>query len=129
MLCSITDCLAVQLIRGEHAIVTVIGASITAGSGSMDGFSWPTYFHNWLLDAFPSANISFHNAAVVATMSDCMSTCHSSHIPKHTDLVIVEYAVNDIPRTVQGMSLMDNKERRPMERLLRRTPANLQWSF
>jgi lysophospholipase L1-like esterase len=109
-----------RLMRGEHTVITAVGASITAGSGSMDGFPWPTYFHNWLMDAFPSSNITFVNGAVVATMSDYMAVCSSSHIPNNTDLVILEYAVNDIPRTVHGMSLMDNSERRAMERLLRR---------
>ena len=100
-------------------VITVVGGSITVGHGAADGFPWPLYFHHWLTDTFPKANVSFHNGAVAGTKSDYMSVCHSSHIPHDTDLVIVEYGHNDVhhPRDGDGM---DNSERRPMERLLRR---------
>lgn len=107
--------------RGERTVIAVVGGSITVGHGASDGFSWPTYFENWLKDAFPNANVSFHNGAVAGTKSDYMCACHSSHIPHDADLVIIEYGHNDVHHPSEGNNLlMDNVERRPMERLLRR---------
>ena len=84
-----------QLIKGEHTVITVVGGSITAGSG---GSNWTLYFREWLTDTFPNAKVSFNNGAVLATKSDYMSVCHSSHIPRESDLVVLEYSQNDTPK-------------------------------
>jgi hypothetical protein len=60
-------------------------------------------------------NVSIYNGAVAGTLSTFMSACVRNHLPEDVDLVLVEYAVNDLPG-----HLLDSDQRMGFERLLRK---------
>jgi len=106
-----------KLLQGEHIHVTTIGGSVTAGlHGIGDGHSWPDYLFNYLNDTFPG-QVTSTNGAVPGTISSYMSACVNIHVPKETDIVLVEYSVND---PYNAGPLFANEYRRSYERLLRK---------
>jgi len=106
-----------KLAAGNHIHVTAVGGSVTAGlHGARDGHSWPEYLFNFLDDRYPG-QVTGHNGAVPGTISSYMSACVNIHVPRETDIVLVEYSVNDPYMT---KVLFDNEYRRAYERLLRK---------
>eukprot|EP00955_Chlamydomonas_euryale_P110656 366012-Chlamydomonas_euryale.AAC.18 len=43
----------------------------------------------------PCRQVTGHNGAVPGTISSYMSACVNIHVPRETDIVLVEYSVND----------------------------------
>jgi hypothetical protein len=78
--------------------VTVVGGSIAAGGGSAccggDGKRFPAWAQQWSDQYFPG-RFEFLNRAHGATTSVSMSICASKHVPLETDVVVVEYTVNN----------------------------------
>ncbi len=59
--------------------------------------------------------VSVYNGAVAGTLSTFMSACVRNHLPEQVDLVLIEYAVNDLP-----CHPFDSDQRMGFERLLRK---------
>ena len=71
-----------------------LGGSITAPK---TGTRWPEPFAGWVSQRFPSMRLVVENAALGATGSDLAAFRVQSEISAHDcDLVLVEYAVNDV---------------------------------
>ena len=87
-----------KLKEGLPVRVVTIGGSVTAGlHGVGDGLPWPQYLFDFLQNAYPD-NQSFlgTNAAVPGTISSYMAACVNIHVPNTTNLLLVEYSVNDV---------------------------------
>ncbi|KAG1678053.1 hypothetical protein FOA52_000849 [Chlamydomonas sp. UWO 241] len=106
-----------KALSGNAVHVTTIGGSVTAGlCGHGDGRSWPDYLFDYLEELFPG-QVSSTNGAVPGSLSSYMAACVNVHVPLVTDLVLVEYSVNDMQKT---HPLFMNEYRRAFERLLRK---------
>ncbi|KAG1666906.1 hypothetical protein FOA52_005966 [Chlamydomonas sp. UWO 241] len=101
---------------GEKLNIAFLGGSITAGQGAVDGQPFPYWAMDILHTVFDKDKLSVHNGAVPGTLSSYMSVCHNVHLPKDADIIFLDYSVNDDYTAVPPM---DNKVRRPFERLLR----------
>eukprot|EP00798_Chlamydomonas_sp_ICE-L_P013622 gene13622-19500_t len=108
-------------LRGENLTLTFLGGSITAGEGAMDGHSYVGWAAQ-LLHHLLGPRFKLHNGAVPGTLSHYMSACHNVHVPASSDIVFVEYSINDpkqpnnVPEVIPAMDPL----RRPYERLLRK---------
>jgi hypothetical protein len=104
---------------GEALNIGVVGASISAGQGVIEGAHNIYPFR--LKDMMNSARrpgygtVNVFNGAVAGTVSMFMSVCVKNHVPEDVDIVLVEYAVNDNP----GLEF-DHDQRKGFERLLRK---------
>lgn len=82
--------------------VAAIGGSITSGAASADrSCAYAPSVHKWIQKRFPNSEISFRNAGIGST--DSLFGVHrleTDVLVYHPELVIVEFAVNDV----------DNKE-------------------
>uniref|UniRef100_A0A7S0S1A6 SGNH hydrolase-type esterase domain-containing protein n=1 Tax=Chlamydomonas leiostraca TaxID=1034604 RepID=A0A7S0S1A6_9CHLO len=106
-----------RAMQGKPIKVAAIGGSITAGQGAVDAPNWPQYVLNYLQDELGEKVVSLANGAVGGTLSAYMSVCHNMHIPKDSDIIFVEYSVNDWHNPTPAFQ---NNVRRPFERLLRK---------
>lgn len=61
--------------------------------------------------------IKVANGAVPGTLSQYMSSCHGTHVPRDADIIFLEYAIND---EEMPMPHMNNRMRRPFEKLIRK---------
>ncbi|KXZ48764.1 hypothetical protein GPECTOR_25g348 [Gonium pectorale] len=104
---------------GQNLTVAIVGGSISAGQGAYDAPAYPAWLRMILEAQMPggSARVKVHNGAVPGTSSQYMSACHNVHVPRDADIVFLEYAIND---DEMPMPHMDNKVRRPYERLVRK---------
>ncbi|KAG1680790.1 hypothetical protein FOA52_008123 [Chlamydomonas sp. UWO 241] len=108
-----------RLARGDRTLVAVTGGSNTVGHGALNGFGWPVYLDHWLRDTFPAASVKMFNGAVAGSTSEYMSVCTLMHVPRNASIVVLEYGHNDLHHT-SGHEPMDNPQRRPFERLVRK---------
>jgi hypothetical protein len=72
------------------------GGSVTAGhlSGSPEG-SWVEHLTEWLQTAFPDVTFNVLNLARNSTDNVAAATCWAQYAPTDTDLLVVEYSVNN----------------------------------
>ncbi|KAG1660750.1 hypothetical protein FOA52_010624 [Chlamydomonas sp. UWO 241] len=105
------------LAKGGKLKVATIGGSITAGQGAVDAPNWPQYLFGFLEDTYGKDVATGHNGAMAGTVSSYMSACHNMHVPKDSDIIFVEYSVND---EAHPMPLFNNDMRRAYERLIRK---------
>ena len=59
--------------------------------------------------SFPANNITLNNGAVGATVSSFMQLCISQQVKKETDMILIEYAVND-PWQAELLNTLDNPQ-------------------
>jgi hypothetical protein len=104
---------------GEALNIGVVGASISAGQGVIEGAHniYPYRLKDMMNSAKRpgSGTVKVFNGAVAGTVSMFMSVCVKNHVPEDVDIVLVEYAVNDQP----GLEF-EHDQRKGFERLLRK---------
>ena len=86
--------------RGEKICVALIGGSITQGAyaSDTDRTSYAAHVRDWWINAFPNAEIEFHNGGVGGTQSILgVHRVERDTLRYDPDFVIVEFAVNDHP--------------------------------
>ena len=83
-----------------------VGGSCTEGAGLLQSpyeiGIWQNYPHRFTALAqriFNNPDISMYNGASGGTRSDYMSLCIHRHLPVAVDIVYIEYAINDKPRS------------------------------
>jgi len=93
--------------RGEPITFSVIGGSITQGAlASAPEKCWGSLAADWWRGAFPKTAITFVNAGIGATCSDLGAHRAREHLlNKKPDVVVVEYAVNDMINPLAGETL------------------------
>ena len=87
-----------KAVRGEDVTIGVIGGSITDGTGaSTSSNKYAEKFKSWWQSTFENSELAFINAGVGAT--DSIVGAHrvdADLLDENPDLVIIEFAVNDI---------------------------------
>lgn len=81
-------------------------------------YAWPTWIHGPLVAAFgpeAASRINVVNAGVPGVTSAWFAACHRVRVPSDTDVVFLEFAVNDEPAPD-----LDRPARRVHERLVRK---------
>jgi len=108
-----------KLLRGQPATVTIVGGSISVGHGSIDlRKSYANRVFAWLNSTFPDhGRLTLHNGAFGGSTSEYMSLCLQEHVPLNSDIVLVDYAVNDA--AIHATADWQSDARRAFERLLR----------
>ncbi|MEG2003132.1 MAG: SGNH/GDSL hydrolase family protein [Clostridia bacterium] len=82
---------------GEKINIVVLGGSITEGSGMSDGNYYGDVLNRWFKAKYPNNEICFTNAGKGTTTSLFGSArIERDILPLNPDLIIIEYAVNDI---------------------------------
>eukprot|EP00775_Hariotina_reticulata_P012114 gene12114-12253_t len=112
-----------RAVHNKQLTVAIIGGSIAAGQGAEDAPGWADRLETYLKETYGRAahiNITVNNGAVPGTTSQYMSGCINLHVPATADIVVVDYTVND---EVLVDINMNNPQRRPLERLLRKLLA------
>ncbi len=87
-----------KLTTGEEVVVTYLGGSVTYGFGTStpEQTSWRALTYNWLTTNFPNANLKQNNVAIGGTGSHLGAfRTQVDVIDKNTDLLFVEFCVND----------------------------------
>nr|ODN87605.1 hypothetical protein L203_03384 [Cryptococcus depauperatus CBS 7841] len=91
---------------GEKITVGVLGGSVSACHGVHPSADFPqgdpggpgcytSLFMDWFRKTFPEADHSFRNGAIGGMDSSYYAFCGAHHIAANTDLVILEFDVND----------------------------------
>ena len=87
-----------KAVRGEDITIGVIGGSITNGTGASTASNkYAEKFRSWWEEVFDDSKLTFINAGIGAT--DSVVGAHRADtdlLDKNPDLVIIEFAVNDI---------------------------------
>ncbi|MEG0230324.1 MAG: SGNH/GDSL hydrolase family protein, partial [Oscillospiraceae bacterium] len=82
--------------NGDKINFTVLGGSITEGSGHSDGEYYGDVLNKWFKENFKQSEICYVNSGRGTTTSLFGSArIQRDILPLNCDLVIVEYAVND----------------------------------
>ncbi|ODN76243.1 hypothetical protein L202_06166 [Cryptococcus amylolentus CBS 6039] len=92
--------------EGKKLNIGVLGGSVTACHGVHPSATypqgdpagpgcWTTIFIEWVRKTFPDADHQFKNGAIGGMDSSFYAFCGAHHIPEDTDLVILEFDVND----------------------------------
>lgn len=79
-----------------------VGGSITGGQGALDTSSYPAWTSNVLKYVLPGANgtagkegVRIRNGGMPGVSSLYHARCHNVHVDPQSDVVVVEYAIND----------------------------------
>ncbi|KAG7562433.1 hypothetical protein FFLO_02107 [Filobasidium floriforme] len=102
-----------KLQNGQPITVSVVGGSNSAGHGLFyDG--WPDEYaspgnmhyrvYEWIKERFPHEGHRFVNGAIPGATTDLFAFCFPEQIPEESDLVLVEFAVNDPLLTSSAVS-------------------------
>ena len=93
-----------KLVNEKELTVAYLGGSVTAGAGaSSSNTSWRGLTHNWFKTNFPDADIKMVNASLGSSGSHFASyRIHADVIPQGTDLLFIEFAVNDAYKGTYG---------------------------
>jgi hypothetical protein len=84
-----------EVLAGRKILVTVIGGSIAAGGGALiDGQPFTAWARKWSDQYFPG-RFEWLNRALGATTTVYMSICVNNHVPPETDVVVVDYTLNN----------------------------------
>ncbi|KAF8523701.1 hypothetical protein BU17DRAFT_43654 [Hysterangium stoloniferum] len=88
-----------KALAGLPVTISVLGGSVSAchgaGNEPISPICYPSLFFQWWNEVFPHPASELTNGAVRRTNSAYFSFCHSHHIPDQTDLVILEFDVED----------------------------------
>ncbi|KAG9310170.1 hypothetical protein JVU11DRAFT_9793 [Chiua virens] len=91
---------------GQPITMSVLGSSVSACHGSGDDplspLCYPSLFFQWWLSVFPHPASELTNGAMRRTSSGYFGFCSAHHVPDNTDLVILEFDVDD-PADEEGM--------------------------
>ncbi|KAG1657320.1 hypothetical protein FOA52_008048 [Chlamydomonas sp. UWO 241] len=110
-----------KMMMGQPVHIGFVGGSVTEGVGSVFPWqSWPNRLVSQLVQVFANDNITFFNAAKGATNSNFAATCTHDIVKNDTDLVFVEYSINDAVRVVSGEEKQQLLQRKSFEVLIRR---------
>ncbi|DBA66272.1 TPA: hypothetical protein ACH3X2_002527 [Trebouxia sp. C0005] len=116
-----------KLEAGQPINIVVIGGSITCGGNTNTPQQiWVNLVFDWLNATWPHPGHKFRNSCKPATPSMLFSFCLHNSVPDDTDLLFMEFTVNDnmgIDRErgggLPGLPVMENEWRRGFERMLR----------
>lgn len=105
-------------LAGQKVKVAIIGGSVAFGRmaskvGETDFFA---LFATFLSKALPGSNVTSRNGAVGATDSAYMAMCFDNHVDQDTDLLFVDYCIND----GFGNGVFINSSVRSMEQVVRK---------
>lgn len=88
--------------NGKGLTITLIGGSVTAGQGAVDNANYPGWINRVLRSMLPGAagldggpGVRVRNAAIPGTLSLYPARCHNLHVDPESDIVIVEFSIND----------------------------------
>eukprot|EP00884_Botryococcus_braunii_P008548 jgi/Botrbrau1/17695/Bobra.0166s0119.1 len=116
-----------KLVTGQPVKVVLLGGSVAVGMGVVDrNNSFASLLAKWFqsFKTITGDNVQFINSAVAATTSSYASQCVDDFVPSDTDIVFLEYALNDWEVVDSAkVSWMDNYQRRGYERLIRKISA------
>ncbi|KAH7883102.1 hypothetical protein F5I97DRAFT_1815056 [Phlebopus sp. FC_14] len=95
-----------KALLGQPIVVSVLGGSVSACHGAGDDplspTCYPSLFFQWWLSVFPHPASELTNGAMRRTNSGYFGFCSTHHVPENTDLVIVEFDIDD-PGDQRGM--------------------------
>jgi hypothetical protein len=109
-----------RALDGKQITVGLIGGSIAEGAGSyqVGNKSISGWLDAYFKATFPKAPPRLVNGAVGATTTGYMAACASHHVPQDADVVITEYAFNNLNTAIEE-SPFDKPLTRSYERLVR----------
>ncbi|KAG1792031.1 uncharacterized protein HD556DRAFT_1482844 [Suillus plorans] len=88
-----------KALLGQPVTISVLGGSISAchaaGDDPLSSTCYPSRFFQWWSSVFPHPASELTNGAMRRTNSGYFGFCSSHHIPENTDLVILEFDVDD----------------------------------
>ncbi|KAH7926878.1 hypothetical protein BV22DRAFT_1032344 [Leucogyrophana mollusca] len=97
---------------GQPVIMSVLGGSISACHGAGDDplspTCYPSRFFQWWSSVFPHPASELTNGAMRRTNSGYFGYCSAHHVPDYTDLIILEFDVDDEPdqRALENFELL-----------------------
>ncbi|KIK93684.1 hypothetical protein PAXRUDRAFT_828723 [Paxillus rubicundulus Ve08.2h10] len=95
-----------KALLGQPVTMSVLGGSVSACHGAGDDplspICYPSSFFQWWSSVFPHPASELTNGAMRRTNSGYFAFCNAHHVPEHTDLVILEFDVDD-PGDQRGM--------------------------
>ena len=74
-----------------------VSACHGAGDDPISPYCYPSRFFQWWNSVFPHPASELTNGAVRRTNSAYFGFCNAHHLPDYTDLVILEFDVDDSP--------------------------------
>jgi hypothetical protein len=86
-----------KVLNGQGVTISVLGGSISWGHG-VNNHTTEVYgaiVMDWFKRTFPNANHTFVNGAIPGTPSSYMALCVDNKIPQESDIILVEYNIND----------------------------------
>ncbi|GFR42868.1 hypothetical protein Agub_g3859, partial [Astrephomene gubernaculifera] len=110
-----------DLLMGRDVKIGVVGGSVSWGqSATRRGVTdWFSTLSSYMVNAFPTANITARNGCTPGVPSSYMIMCLELSVDPDVDLVFLEYTLND----GHDDKLYDNSIVRNIERLIRRVMA------
>ncbi|KAG2340378.1 hypothetical protein BDR05DRAFT_966886 [Suillus weaverae] len=88
-----------KALLGQPVTISVLGGSVSAchaaGDDPLSSACYPSRFFQWWSSVFPHPASELTNGAMRRTNSGYFGFCSSHHIPEVTDLVILEFDVDD----------------------------------
>ncbi|KAG1724650.1 uncharacterized protein EDB91DRAFT_1331205 [Suillus paluster] len=88
-----------KALLGQPVTISVLGGSVSAchaaGDDPLSPRCYPSRFFQWWSSVFPHPASELTNGAMRRTNSGYFGFCSSHHIPEYTDLVILEFDVDD----------------------------------
>ncbi|KIJ16490.1 hypothetical protein PAXINDRAFT_168599 [Paxillus involutus ATCC 200175] len=95
-----------KALLGQPVTMSVLGGSVSACHGAGDDplspTCYPSSFFRWWSSVFPHPASELTNGAMRRTNSGYFAFCNAHHVPENTDLVILEFDVDD-PGDQRGM--------------------------
>lgn len=79
----------------QTKLICLVSACHGAGDDPLSPLCYPSRFFQWWLKAFPHPASELTNGAMRRTNSGYFGFCSAHHVPENTDLVIVEFDVDD----------------------------------
>lgn len=76
-------------------LTSVVSACHGAGDDPLSPLCYPSLFFQWWLSVFPHPASELTNGAMRRTDSGYFGFCSAHHVPEDTDLVILEFDVDD----------------------------------
>ncbi|KAF9224985.1 hypothetical protein BS17DRAFT_779383 [Gyrodon lividus] len=88
-----------KALLGQPVTMSVLGGSVSACHGAGDDplspKCYPSFFFQWWSSVFPHPASELTNGAMRRTNSGYFAFCSAHHVPENTDLVILEFDVDD----------------------------------
>ncbi|KAF9231772.1 hypothetical protein BU15DRAFT_55760 [Melanogaster broomeanus] len=88
-----------KALLGQPITMSVLGGSVSACHGAGDDplspTCYPSLFFQWWSSVFPHPASELTNGAMRRTNSGYFGFCSAQHVPENTDLIILEFDVDD----------------------------------